>query len=288
MDIYKMPVFPAADMFPMMTEDELLDLMADIKANGMIDPITIIEIGDDAEEFLIDGRNRRKACKRLGIKNPAVTSLATKDPTAFVISVGLRRRNMTKGQQAMVYAKIYPEPETVKRAGSVKITELNVASISHARTVLKHQPDLVDSVVSGALALSSAYEAALSSKLEARTPTEKLAAVREHAPDLADQVVEEVLTLKQAEDELGVRREQERHRIEVTQGVITSVAQSLYFFSSTEFIESVRGWIDEDVEFELPTDLIGIDAFTDLEKGAAHFFETAKRLEAQNAKENQT
>ena len=56
---------------------------------------------------------------------------------------------MTKGQQAMVYAKIYPEPEKVKRAGSVKITELNAASISHARTVLEYAKHIAENVVSG-------------------------------------------------------------------------------------------------------------------------------------------
>jgi ParB-like chromosome segregation protein Spo0J len=43
------PVHPVADLFPMMTNEELDDLAADIKANGLIQPIVV-----DKDGFLID------------------------------------------------------------------------------------------------------------------------------------------------------------------------------------------------------------------------------------------
>ncbi len=60
--------------------------------------------------MLIDGRNRREACKIAGVV-PDVRELNGEDPKAFVISANIHRRHMTKGQRAMAVAKIYPDPE---------------------------------------------------------------------------------------------------------------------------------------------------------------------------------
>ena len=59
---------------------------------------------------LIDGRNRREACKRAGAV-PATTMLDGQDPIAYVVSTNIARRNLTKSQQAMLMAMIYPEGE---------------------------------------------------------------------------------------------------------------------------------------------------------------------------------
>jgi len=62
-EINRRPVHPVADLFPMMTDEELADLAADIKANRLIQPIVI-----DQKGLLIDGRNRAKACEIAGIE----------------------------------------------------------------------------------------------------------------------------------------------------------------------------------------------------------------------------
>ncbi len=62
-----------------------------------------------------------------------------------------RGGHMTKGQRAMAVAKIYPEPEKLRRKGSgTSATEgLTAERLSTARTVLQYAPDLADSVLSG-------------------------------------------------------------------------------------------------------------------------------------------
>ena len=59
----------------------------------------------------------------------------------------IHRRHMTKGQRAMAVAMIYPEPEQGKSKTSVIITEVGFAAsyLSHARTVLRHSPELARS-----------------------------------------------------------------------------------------------------------------------------------------------
>jgi ParB-like chromosome segregation protein Spo0J len=99
------PVHQSAAIFPMMTDEELADLAADIKANGLIHPIVI-----DKDGFLIDGRNRARACEIAGIE-PATVLFEGNDPGAYVIAANVVRRHMSKGQQAMAVAKVYPEPE---------------------------------------------------------------------------------------------------------------------------------------------------------------------------------
>jgi hypothetical protein len=51
-------VHPCADVFPMMTDEELDKLAEDIKANGLKDPVDFV--GDE----LVDGRNRMEAMER--------------------------------------------------------------------------------------------------------------------------------------------------------------------------------------------------------------------------------
>jgi hypothetical protein len=43
------------------------------------------------------------------------------DQTAFIISVNLARRNLTKGQQAMALAFIHPEPDKPGRGKKGKL-----------------------------------------------------------------------------------------------------------------------------------------------------------------------
>ena len=56
-----LPIHPAAEMFPLMSPDELRVLGEDIKANGLKNPVTLWAAEPDSEWFLLDGRNRLDA-----------------------------------------------------------------------------------------------------------------------------------------------------------------------------------------------------------------------------------
>jgi ParB-like chromosome segregation protein Spo0J len=48
-------IHPLADVMPAMSESEYQDLLADIKANGLLEPITLYE------NKILDGRHRLRA-----------------------------------------------------------------------------------------------------------------------------------------------------------------------------------------------------------------------------------
>jgi hypothetical protein len=68
-------VHPAADVFPMMSDEELAALGANILENGLREPIKLLrgkreQIAKNAfrqPEVLLDGRNRLEAMERAGI-----------------------------------------------------------------------------------------------------------------------------------------------------------------------------------------------------------------------------
>ena len=79
------------------------------------------------------------------------------DPIAYIVSANLTRRNMTKGQQAMAFAMVYPEPEKGGRGKkSLIIKEFNQGRVSQARTVLRHSRKLSEAVIAGTISLNDA------------------------------------------------------------------------------------------------------------------------------------
>ena len=61
-----LPVHPAADLFPMMNKEELLELGNDIKKNGQLACVVLREAEKGAPRLLLDGRNRLDAEEAVG------------------------------------------------------------------------------------------------------------------------------------------------------------------------------------------------------------------------------
>lgn len=91
-------IHPAADLFPLLTGADFDALVQDIDANGLREPVVFTPSGE-----LLDGRNRWKACKKLGDEPPRRIEHA--EPWAYVISTNLHRRHLTESQRGMVGAK---------------------------------------------------------------------------------------------------------------------------------------------------------------------------------------
>jgi len=196
MNIYEIPIHEAADCFPMIPDAELAELAEDIKTNGLHHPI-VYGMDENNEPILIDGRNRRAACKLAEIPESEVNSVLYKgsDIPGFILSENINRRHMTKSQQAISVAKMYPETQKGGRGHkSVLNTEFSPEYLSKARLVLREAPDMAEAVLKGALSLTQAYM-----EIKQRNnPVDSFNALQERSPELANLVREGDMTLDAA------------------------------------------------------------------------------------------
>lgn len=226
--VLRFDVHPLAAVFPMMTDGELAELAEDIKANGLLHPIII-----DTDSKLVDGRNRLRACEIAGIE-PKVEQIDGRDARAFIVSANLQRRNLTKGQQAMALAMIYPEPARGRGKKDEALGKLPENGgfkrelLRQARMVLRHDPDMAQLVLSGGEHLDKAHATITARQQEASGIEARLVRLREMAPDLADLVFEERMTLGEALAAAHQRAEERRQTIEAGR----RAAQELLNFSS--------------------------------------------------------
>lgn len=91
---------PAADIFPLMSEAAFAEFKEDIRQHGQSEPIALW-CGQ-----ILDGRNRWRACKELGLIPLTRDVPQATDPVAYVVSANLHRRHLDTNQRAGVGAKI--------------------------------------------------------------------------------------------------------------------------------------------------------------------------------------
>jgi ParB-like chromosome segregation protein Spo0J len=156
-----------SNIFPMMEGDDFDDLVADIKANGLLEPIWLHPDGR-----IIDGRNRYRACQEAGIEpqfqewEPDGRSLAT-----FVLSKNIHRRQLTSSQRAAIAVGLLPHleeeaksrmqlaaegkeiiPDLQKgqaRDHAAKITQSNPRYVGDAKKLDEQAPELLREVLQG-------------------------------------------------------------------------------------------------------------------------------------------
>jgi hypothetical protein len=141
---------------------------------------------------LIDGRNRREACRRAGVV-PHHILLDGADPVAYILSANINRRHMSKGQRSLVTAKLKPETTMGRKSDVKKLANnfgVSAEYLRQARFVLRYASDLGDSVLNGSISLEHAYEEARIRKGRADTYESRFNALKAAAPDLAEIVTD--------------------------------------------------------------------------------------------------
>lgn len=204
-------IHPVADLFPYLDGDEYSDLVASIREHGQHTAVVV------HDGVLLDGRNRLRACVDAGVK-PLAAEYTGDDTDSYALSVNIDRRHLSKGQRAMIAASACLETRQTVRDLAAQ-TGMTVSRIGHASVVIKHAPELVESVISGAQSLDDAYgearkrkQAQQSSEDEAKRAIKRLDVLKNTAPELAEQVTEERMSLREAEAALREREEERKER----------------------------------------------------------------------------
>lgn len=194
-------VHPAAEAFPLMSDDDLNALAVDIAANGLNDPIVT-----DSDGAVIDGRNRLEACRRVKV-DPTFTTF---DGDAFALtrSKNLWRRNMTTGQRAAACAlSLIGEGKRGDgrwKRGSVPDANGDTAqsssnewphSMAKAGLIADWKPELLPEVRDGKRALDAAYKAAKTAQDKAAFDKEQERKKREGELAAADAELARLLSL---------------------------------------------------------------------------------------------
>jgi hypothetical protein len=138
-------IHPAAELFPLMTPDELRVLGEDIKRRGGVPAISPVlwEAEKGAPLLLLDGRNRLDAMEMVGLPvldaqgewlnwnlDQRCIRVCGDDPYAIVITANIHRRHLTAEQKRDLLAKlIKAQPEkSDRRIGKMARASKNTAA----------------------------------------------------------------------------------------------------------------------------------------------------------------
>jgi len=193
-------IHPAANLLPMMSEEDFNNLKDDANQNGFIRPVRV-----DRDGMVIDGRNRLAVSIAIG-KDAPIERFTPSDPIQYVVSENLSRRHLTSQQKAVIavqaeelytlfaeqakakqaeaggdrksegFQKSVPEkiqepvPEKrIERQTTAKIARTfgtNDNYVSKAKKVKTHAPELLPKVANGEVDLNDAAKVAAQRKKE--------------------------------------------------------------------------------------------------------------------------
>lgn len=153
-------IHSAAELFPSMSEEDFAQLKADIEQNGQKMPILVYR------NRIVDGRERLRACRELGIE-PEYKDVGKLDvPTqSYIVSQNLHRRHLNDSQRAMIAARLsntkkganQHTAEAVSQKQAAQACKVSVDSVQRAKAVLNCEtPELAQVVSDGDLDVSTA------------------------------------------------------------------------------------------------------------------------------------
>lgn len=177
-----MNAHPLAKIFPLIGGQAFADLVADIRTHGVREPIWIYE------DQILDGRNRWAAAQAAGVECQK-RRYEGSDPLAFVLSLNLKRRQLSASELAFValeIEKIEAErakdrqgtrtdivalmPESAGRAREAAAAAVGVSPryVQDAKKLETESPDLAVQVRSGGKTITQAIRELKEEKREQR------------------------------------------------------------------------------------------------------------------------
>jgi hypothetical protein len=134
-----LPIHPAAELFPLMSESELRELGEDIKKNGLQERIALYD------GKLLDGRNRMDAMELVGLafdwrnidQMPFRNLCAHHDPYDWVIGANVHRRHLTCEQKRELIAKVLKAKAEASNNQIAKQTKTSDKTVAKVRGELE-------------------------------------------------------------------------------------------------------------------------------------------------------
>ena len=232
-----------ANIFPMMTADEFEALCKDIAENGQLEPIWLYD------GQIIDGRNRYRACKQVGIEPKFRTWAGDGSLVAFVASLNLHRRHLNSGQRAVIALEVLPMLE------AEALEKKRQAGAKHGVSQREKVQQLIAEAISKPQARDEAAQI-FQTNHEYVTKAKKLAT---ESPDLLEQVrsgelgiLEAAKRMRQAE--AAAKREQnERLKAETPKAVQVGKYETIVIDPPWEMEKIQRDVAPNQVAFDYPT-----------------------------------
>jgi hypothetical protein len=168
-----LPVHPAAELFPPMSDTELRELGEDIKKNELQIPIVVWSSRQDADHpkrhkeakrySLLDGRNRLDAMELVGIpfnlswmekfvcwdlgtehaaQDANIASMHHGDPYEFVISANIHRRHLTAEQKRDLIGKLLKADPTKSDRAVAKTVKADDKTVAKVRRELEGRSEI--------------------------------------------------------------------------------------------------------------------------------------------------
>jgi N6-adenosine-specific RNA methylase IME4/ParB-like chromosome segregation protein Spo0J len=167
----RLTAHPYAQILPLLEGEPFETLVADIKANGLLHPITI------HQDKILDGRNRLRACEAAEVE-PRFVEYGGDDPLSFVLSLNLHRRHLDASQRSLIASRLstmrqgertdlQPSANLLKvsQAEAAKRLSVSERSVTFAALVEKEAtPELIYAVEQGEITVSLAAKLARSSE----------------------------------------------------------------------------------------------------------------------------
>ncbi len=148
-----------ANAFPLLDGEEFAELVKDIRANGLHQPVIMYQ------GKILDGRNRWRACQKLKMAHTEKAYLGA-DAAAYVWSVNAVRRQLTPSQKAMAATKLITTKQgdnrntvgdKVTTQQAAKMAGVGTKTVERARVVIADAvPELQKAVEAGEVTVYTA------------------------------------------------------------------------------------------------------------------------------------
>ncbi len=216
MKIGEFETHPAADELPLMSEDEFDELLESIEKHGQLEPVLIIK--RTKVSLVIDGRNRLRACLKLGIEPVLKVYRGKRDMGTLVDHVlarNLHRRHLVPAERVVYTVNLLALAAQEKAAGRRRATQNNDSA----------GPDQANlpGQVSGQMRDVLAEKAGVSP----RTVQSFLTVREKGVPELEAAILNDGISLSAAEDISRLDHQGQREVIEQAKGSPRSVRRIL-------------------------------------------------------------